>query len=168
MWETGRFCHSQSFQNPLRKIRGFGLSWERFDTEKGVMQKVLIARTKVLDRRKRWCYYESNVFICQMRLSRKSSRNEGCRELPGGARQCRESDEVHSVSSVLNLAVGTTGATVTSLRLFRPCGLPPGCEVNKAYSAKNMRSRVVPRISLRPCIRYRDVLFLYFSPFFGR
>ena len=48
------------------------------------------------------------------------------RELPVGARQQRNIRyEVHSASSVLKIAVDTTGATVTSLRLlsllrFRP------------------------------------------------
>ena len=52
-----------------------------------ILEKDCRKRTKVLDRRTKLCYYERTFFICQMRLSRKSSRNEGFRELPGGARQ---------------------------------------------------------------------------------
>ena len=89
---------------------------------------------------------------------------ESCRMVQGNN---RESDEVHSVSSVLKSLVGTTGATVTSLRLFRPCGLPPGCEVNKTYSVRNVWSRVVPRI-LRPCILIQGFFYLYFPPIYGR
>ena len=44
-------------------------------------------RTKVLDTRRWRCYYFFESFIWQMRLSRKSSPGDGCRELPGGARQ---------------------------------------------------------------------------------
>ena len=54
---------------------------------------------------------------------------ESCRMVQGNN---WESDEVHSVSSVLNRAVGTTGATVTSLRLFRQfC-----CEVDEAQTVR--------------------------------
>ena len=44
-------------------------------------------RTKVLDTRRWRCYYFFKSFIWQMRLSRKSSPSDDCRELPGGARQ---------------------------------------------------------------------------------
>ena len=48
---------------------------------------VFFQRTKILDRNTLWCYHLDKSSICQMRLSRKSSRNDGFRELPGGARQ---------------------------------------------------------------------------------
>ena len=54
-----------------------------------------------------------------MRLSKKSRAEKSFRELPVGARQQHNIRfEVHSASSVLKIAVDTTGATVTSLRLF--------------------------------------------------
>ena len=92
----------------------------------------------------------------------------------------RRSGEVHSASSVLKPSVGTTGATVTSLRLFKPSKGPAvrqdqnrvvprrfyvpvyagtflfyhhffhGREVDEACSARYMRSRVVPRIFYVP------------------
>ena len=70
---------------------------------------------------------------------------ESCRAVQGNS---RESDEVHSVSSVLNRAVGTTGATVISLRLFRLLC----CEADEARAVRPARSRVVPRNDLRPCL----------------
>ena len=81
--------------------------------------------------------------ISQMRLSGKSSREKGFRELPGGARQQRNiPSEVHFASSVLKIAVGTTGATVTSLRLL---------SLLRSRPAGRYESRVVPRSFLRPC-----------------
>jgi len=69
-----------------------------------------------------------------MRLSRKSSGEKTFRETPVGARRRKYPGEVHSVSGVLKAkepdlirlataeTVGTTGATVTSPRLFNLSG----------------------------------------------
>lgn len=61
----------------------------------------------------------SSSFIFKMRLSRKSSLKERSRELSVVQDNSEVSGEVRFASSVLNFPVGTTGATVISLRLFR-------------------------------------------------
>ena len=86
--------------------------------------------------------YSMDNFTKEMRLSRTSSRKKSFRELPGGARQQSYSGEIPSASSVLNLTVGTTGATVTSLRLL---------SLSRLRLQGRGKSRVVPRYSDRPC-----------------
>ena len=71
-----------------------------------------------------------------MRLSRKSSLKGCCRELPGGARQQRRVRRSSFCEQCVEAAVGTTGATVISLRLFKP---------KKDPAVRPDQSRVVPR-----------------------
>ena len=61
---------------------------QRFDANKLWFFKKCAQRAqKYLTGGKCGAIMSPSFFICQMRLSRKSSLNEGCRELPGGARQ---------------------------------------------------------------------------------
>ena len=80
---------------------------------------------------------------------------ESCRVVQGNS---RESDEVHSVSSVLK-ASRHNGCDRYIAEAFQALWFSPGCEVNKAHSAKNARNRVVTRIFLRPCIVAGTFLF---------
>ena len=72
----------------------------------------------------------------QTRLSGKSSLKGSFRELPVGARHQRIFRGNTFRKRCAELAVGTTGATVTSLRLFKP---------SKDASVRKNQNRVVPR-----------------------
>ena len=87
-----------------------------------------------------------------MRLSRKSRAEKSFRELPVGARQQRNIRfEVHSASSVLKIAVDTTGATVTSLRLL---------SLSRFRLRGRYESRVVSRIFVCSSLHVLQGLFL--------
>ena len=88
-----------------------------------------------------------------MRWSRKSSPKGCSRELSVGARQWQRVRWSSFCEQCVELAVGTTGATVTSLRLFKP---------RKGSAVRPDQNRVVPRNVLRPCLI--GAFFLYHFP----